>query len=349
MNAPVGRAAPDVAPPRGDGARPRPAQGFGGLLDGAVAENAAPRANRTREKKPAAEAKGTEQPDAHAANGGAFAALAALAVTGAPAPGPTRLAEGSAATPTAPAPVTVATGGVAAEAAGEAEDDAESPPDAELPFGDAELASTAEAGSDAPDLAAHLDTLGVKLEVVGLSTAPAPPGGPAAGPLAAATAAVDTLPLPVETDAAPGDVAAAMDHRALSARDGITVRVSDGPNPWEIDVARDDTTLNVAVRADQAVRSIVATEEASIRAAAARDGYHLGRIELTERVGSAVLAVNATAESANTSQTGSNLSHEQSSADARREELPTWPLPRRVRAVTTTAAAPRAGRLDRDV
>lgn len=354
MIAPTPPAAPAARPAEG-GPEPRPALGFGGLLDVAVADNAAPRPGRARERKPSEAPRG-DVPEPANSGGPTGALLAALAgFSAVPTPGsagasPAPVGATPGAPSTAAAPELPPTGAAVAASTPEAPADdgsAGSPGDSAPP---PESPSDAALGSaDSADLATHLDALGVRVEVVGLAPAH-PPSSPGLSGLPHPTL-VDATPAAPEADAAPGDVAAALDTRALSARDGITVRVADAQGAWEIDVARHDQALDLAVRASAAVRAVVASEESSIRAAAARDGYHVGRIELAERPQPAVPTVRAAAESGASTQTGSNMSHDQAHPQARREELPSWPAPRRAHGQVAHAhavAGPRAGRLDRD-
>ncbi|MBM4390362.1 MAG: hypothetical protein FJ090_04500 [Deltaproteobacteria bacterium] len=190
-------------------------------------------------------------------------------------------------------------------------------------------------------LAAHLDHMGIDVEVSGLAVPREPfrfSDAPAAG-----------LGAPVEMEAPEiVDTAAAMDLRALEVRDGVTVRVNDSGRAWEIDVVRHDNTLDLAVRADAQVREIIAAEQDSIRAAVAREGYQLGSLDIAERRSvETAQAVKATEASQSLDNTSSHMSHQDSNPQARREELPPWPAPRFGRRAAT-AEPTRQGRLDRD-
>ncbi|MBM4365996.1 MAG: hypothetical protein FJ102_07250 [Deltaproteobacteria bacterium] len=194
--------------------------------------------------------------------------------------------------------------------------------------------------TDHDALAAHLDRMGIDIEVRGLAV-PREPFRFSDAPVAATGA-------PVELEAPEiVDTAAAMDLRALEVRDGVTVRVNESGQAWEIDVVRHDNTLDLAVRADAQVREIIAAEQDSIRAAVAREGYQLGSLDIAERPVETAQAVKAAEASQSLDNTSSHMSHENSNPQARREELPPWPAPRPGRRAAT-AEPTRHGRLDRD-
>ncbi len=198
--------------------------------------------------------------------------------------------------------------------------------------------------SDGDALAVQLDRMGIDVEVRGLAV-PQEPHRFSDAPVSSATSPLDVDgPAPEIIDHA-----AAMDLRALEVRDGVTVRVNDAGQAWEIDVVRHDNTLDLAIRADAPVREIIAAEQQSIRAAVAREGYQLGSLDIAERSVETAQAVKATAASQSLDNTSSQMSHENPNPQARREELPPWPAPRPGRHLRATAAEPtRQGRLDRD-
>lgn len=198
--------------------------------------------------------------------------------------------------------------------------------------------------SDGDALAVQLDRMGIDVEVRGLAV-PHEPVRFSDAPSTGEPAAMDT--------GGPGpeivDSAAAMDLRALEVRDGVTVRVNDAGQAWEIDVVRRDNTLDLAIRANAPVREIIAAEQDSIRAAVAREGYQLGSLDIADRPVETAQAVKAPEASQSLDNTSSQMTHENPNPQARREELPPWPAPRPGRSLRTADAEPtRQGRLDRD-
>ncbi len=222
---------------------------------------------------------------------------------------------------------------------GPTEDDESLP---ELPLDDEPRDSFELSDNDA--LAVQLDRMGIDVEVRGLAV-PHEPVRFSDAPSTSEPATMDIgAPAPEIVDSA-----AAMDLRALEVRDGVTVRVNDQGQAWEIDVVRRDNTLDLAIRADAPVREIISAEQDSIRAAVAREGYQLGSLDIADRPVETAQAVKAPEASQSLDNTSGHMSHENPNSQARREELPPWPAPRPSRSLNAAKDEPtRQGRLDRD-